>query len=177
MQHSESRRGQRARKSNLKCEKSCEMLRDSATTAVSACSDLWPFRSARRTPLSGASIRSLLQMTPRYSLGLKRSCRRRRRRRAGTRIDSSALPVRTESQKDSSGEEPSGSSLLLLASNKVASSRRTFLPAGRREQRWWRRNEKSRNAQGTGRSAQCIIRMHVCCRQPRVVQHGCARRR
>jgi hypothetical protein len=70
-------RQQRARKSNLECEKSCEILRDSATTAVSACSDLWPFRSARRTPLSGASIRSLLQMRPRDSLGLKRSCRRR----------------------------------------------------------------------------------------------------
>jgi len=70
-------RQQRARKSNLECEKSCEILRDSATTAVSACSDVWPFRSARDTPLSGASIRSLLQMRPRDSLGLKRSCRRR----------------------------------------------------------------------------------------------------
>jgi hypothetical protein len=70
-------RQQRARKSDLKCEKSCEMLRDSATTAVSACSDLWQFRSARCTPLSGASIRSLLQMTSRDSLGSKRSCRRR----------------------------------------------------------------------------------------------------
>ena len=88
----------------------------------------------------------------------------RRRRHAGTRIDSSALPVRTEGQKDGSGEGPSGSSLLLLASDKVASSRRTFLPAGRREQSWWLRNANPRNAQDAGRSAQRIIRIQVCCR-------------